>query len=1253
MPDELRLTLLGKPQLTLGGAPVIGFTYRKSLALLFYLAVTGRPHSRDTLIGLLWPETTEANARSNLRKTLTDLRRQVAPFLDITRHEIAFDPDSAYALDVAIFESGVADTSGPNLERLQAAVDLYRGDFLEGFYVRQAPGFEEWTLVQRARLRERALEALHALARYHSAQGASGRATAIDYTTRLLALEPWREDAQRQLMQLLALSGRRGAALVQYEVCRQMLETELGVEPGLETTRLYEQIRDGALGPEHPPLELQQRRPAAAALAPTLLHPEDVPEPDRLRFVAREGALAWLDAGLDAALNGQGQVVFVTGGPGRGKTALMHAFARRALEAHPDLLVAVGNCNAFSGVGDPYLPFRQALGALTGELKSALSREQARRLWSALPLAVQALLAHGPHLIDSLVPGPELLLRAAAVAPAEGDGWLRELTDWVERDRAKGTALEPSALLAQAADTLCAIADQRPLLLVLDDLHWSDTGSVSLLFHLGRQLAEQGRHPMLVVGGYRPAEISLGQPELGEGQHPLSQVLAEFGRYFGAASFDLAGLDETENRRFVDQVVDIEPNRLGERFRAGLYDRTRGHALFTVELLRAMQERGDLVLEGGAWVAGPSLDWGRLPTRVESVIAGRLGRLDEKHNEMLAIASVEGETFMAQVVAQVLNLPERQALRALSFELGRRHRLVSEAGEEKIGERYISRYRFAHALYQEYLYTGLSPGETRLLHRQIGTALEEVYGDYTDQIAVQLALHFAEAGVPEKAWFYYGRAGAAATRIYANAEAIDHYRRALEWADRSDVDTPDLIHFYTGLGRAHELNSEFERAVAVYEEMERVAQERGDPATELAALMARMIIQAVPSSVHDPTMAQSLGEKALAIARGLDDAAAEAKILWSLALAYFYGNRLTQATTCGERALALARQLDLRGQLAQTLNGLGSICYTFSGRIKQAQTALREAGSLWRELGNLPMLADSLSSSSIADFYAGDLHRALVLSQEAFEISTSISNTWGLSYSQWKLGLVFAELGEWSQAQHALLECTRLGWLAGFVSTQTYARADLAALYGDLGAVKRGLKTIQQAISAGDAHGHLLDRAPVLAVLAWLQLLDGNLEAAEEAIKAAQADPFPDTWRLYDITVHLADAEIALATGENERAAAVIERLLDDLRGFGVQVSIPYALHLLGRALVNLGQLEQARARWLEAREQATAMGSRRILWRILYALSQIEPDPAQVECLRAEARQVLTYIVDHIDAPDLRQSFLSQPEVQRVLEVT
>jgi predicted ATPase/DNA-binding SARP family transcriptional activator len=253
MDDGLQLTLLGKPEVRRNGVPVTGLVYQKSLALLCYLALTGRPHTRESLAGLLWGETTEANARGGLRKSLADLGQWVSPHLTITRRQVAFDRTRSYWLDVEVFERRVGEAMGmierdgaltdEEATRLAEAVELYQDGFLEGFHVRRAPAFEEWVLLARERIRLCALRALHALADHYTARGAY--AEGITYTGRLLAMVPEHEEAHRQMMSLLALSGQQGAALRQYRNCCRVLAEELGTEPEKETTALYEHIRDG------------------------------------------------------------------------------------------------------------------------------------------------------------------------------------------------------------------------------------------------------------------------------------------------------------------------------------------------------------------------------------------------------------------------------------------------------------------------------------------------------------------------------------------------------------------------------------------------------------------------------------------------------------------------------------------------------------------------------------------------------------------------------------------------------------------------------------------------------------------------------------------------------------------------------------------------------------------------------------------------------------------------------------------------
>lgn len=241
--SELRLSLLGQAAIHKDGLPVTGFKSSKAVALLCYLAITGQPMARTMLVGLLWSELGEANALMNLRHVLANLRELVGEHLVITRQTVAFQRERVYWLDVEAFERGVNSSS---LEELHAALTLYRGDFLAGLEVRQAPLFEAWRTEQQTRLRDLAVTALQTVA-----DQTDDPALAITYTRQLLLLAPWHEEAHRHLMELLARSGHLNAALAHYESCRQVLGEQLAVEPAPATTALYERLRTATQTPAY------------------------------------------------------------------------------------------------------------------------------------------------------------------------------------------------------------------------------------------------------------------------------------------------------------------------------------------------------------------------------------------------------------------------------------------------------------------------------------------------------------------------------------------------------------------------------------------------------------------------------------------------------------------------------------------------------------------------------------------------------------------------------------------------------------------------------------------------------------------------------------------------------------------------------------------------------------------------------------------------------------------------------------------
>ena len=765
--DELKITTLGGFSITLNNKPLSGLASRKVEALLVYLACTRVPHAREFLAEFLWEERPQGRSLSNLRVVLASLNKHLPGFFSISRDSVTFELDSNTRLDVWELENHLQAGS------LEEAVSIYKGDFLKGFYLRGAGGFERWVDSERIRLHQSILEALHQLVDRLLEENRWEEG--LNYTNRLLQMEPLDESAHRKLMRLLYFSGQRSAALAHFEYCRGLLENELGVTPEQGTVAIYQGIQSGTLPapcpetarflskPSRIPPFLERGLPAIAARHPL--------------FVARENELTALRESLDCLSERVGGLVFITGGAGRGKTALMNQFAIQASQSVPGLLVVKGSCNALSGMSDPYLPFREVINLLTGELEpswrsAVITPDQALRLWSALPEVIFALLDHCPDLIGSFV-NRERLLSYQPFMEAGREGWVDRLASIPEKKGGQEVS-EPSSLQHGFTTLLQYISNSFPLLVFLDDMQWADRASIDLFFHLSRRLAG---YRILVVCAYRPDEIASGRDG---SRHPLEKVLGELKRLYGDIWIDLGQTGDEEDRQFIEKYLDASPNRLGSDFRRSLFEHTRGHPLFTIELLREMEAREHLIQQDGFWQEGPSLDWELLPPKIEGIIEERVNRLDNRLAELLRVASVEGEQFTSQVVARVQNLEERTVENWLSKELGRNHRLVREIGLIQVGELYLNQYQFTHTMFHAYIYESLGNRERMLLHNDVGESLEILYWANTKQIAVQLARHFQQAGKPEQALPYLIQAGDNARALYALQEAENYYQQACQ-----------------------------------------------------------------------------------------------------------------------------------------------------------------------------------------------------------------------------------------------------------------------------------------------------------------------------------------------------------------------------------------------------------------------------------------------------------------------------------------
>jgi DNA-binding SARP family transcriptional activator/predicted ATPase len=1185
---RLSVRMLGPLQIVLDEEPATGFASDKVRALLAYLAMeTGQPHRREKLAGLLWPDWLEPSARANLRRALANLRQVIGdhqatpPYLHISRQTVQFNTASDAWIDVTAF-TGLLQARVPSPETVrqwEQAVELYRGDFLEGFSIADSPAFDEWVSLNREWLRRLVTEALHRLAAWH--EQAAQYERGLEHAWRQVEMDPCREQAHRQVMRLLALSGQRSAALTQYETCRRLLAEQLDVEPATETTNLYEQIRSGRLqtqAPDPPSL------PDHVASLPPFLE-EEAPHVEMPTFVAREQELVQLDRFLDLALTGQGRVVFVTGEAGSGKTALVQEFTRRAQEENPELVAVGGNCNAYTGIGDPYLPWREILGLLTGDVQAqwaagAMTGEHARHLWDTLPLTAQALVEAGPELIGTFVPPDALLERAvAATQQPERAAWLARLRALWEGQARGPTTTSPkqSDLFEQYTRVLHTLARQVPLVLVVDDLQWADLGSISLLFHLGRQLAGSR---ILLVGTYRPEEVAL---ERDSDRHPLEAVVHELRRRFG----DLAvNLDRAGRREFVEAVLDSEPNRLGVPFRQMLYRQTRGHPLSTIELLRGMQERGDLVQDReGRWVEGPALDWETLPARVEAAIAERIGRLAEPLQAALRVASVEGEDFTAEVVARVLDTDRRKMVHHLSNELDRRHRLVRAQAIERLGSRRVSRYRFRHYLFQKYLYDTLDEVERAYLHEDVGNALEELYSVQageraaiatpttaighvavtaataaTAALAVQLAWHFQEAGIPEKAIHYLHQAGERAVQLSAKEEGIEHLTRALELLlalpDSGDEKgrlerAGQELGLQLSLGRAYMTTDRtVTRMAKAYTRARELCHQMGRM-SELSGILGQLATTHYVRAEHGRAL--ELAEEAFSLAQQTGDPLLVALGHWRLAYVLFALGEFTEAQAHLEPMLAFYKP-----QYHHPL-------VLLSGSDAGASALAYDACCLW---------------------LLGYPEQALQKSEEAFALARALDHPFSLVEIVFFAGCLLSSMRRDAQAvKHDAEELTRLAsekLMPTWLGLGARYRGEALAI---LGQVQEGMAQMREGMAIDQSTGVGVYLSATLGALAEAQARASNAEEGLATLAEALGVVERTDERCWEAELHRLRGQLLLMQGDPAQAAASLH---DAERSFGRAIEVARRQQAKSwelRATTSLARLWQAQGRVDEARE--------------------------------------------------------------------
>lgn len=1219
----LEMRLLGQFDVRVDDQPV-EIPSRPAQSLLAYLALnSGKSQRREKLAGMLWPDSDESNARSNLRHALWRLRGTIGDDpLETDNLTVRFRVSQPYYLDVASLE---AQVEGQDMDGLIECVSAYQGELLPGFY-------EDWVSSERERLGalfDRRMQELLALL------VAERRwAAVLEWAEHWISRGTVPEQAFRALMRAHHAMGDAAGTAAAYQRLEDGLEKELGVGPSAQSSKLFEELKQAES-------ESQDMRPGLASTngiasgrgepalesSPAFLEQRD-DEPARTPIVGRGEELAAIDRWLEGALRGSGQPGLIIGEAGRGKTALLEEFSRLAESHHPTLLSSRGICDFYTGLKDPFLPFRQILSTLVGDVEAQwaagfISREQAERIWRASPVAVDALMEHGRDLI-----GPMVSRRAlqASVATWQSDQHQNRRSDFVmEQVDEQGGVQAPhrNRILEEYTDVIVGLASRRPLLIMLDDLHWIDPSSAALLVQIIKAIKSR---PVLLLGTYRPEEI---RPREDGQAHPMGEVLTLIKRLYGDVWLDLDDVSLKATRALVDSLVDSSPNRLGDRFRERLADVTAGHPLFITELLRDLKDRGNLVHdEQGRWVESRELNWGVIPARVEGVIEQRTNRLDPELREALSIASVQGDQFTAQVVAQVQGVDPGGLTRRLTRELERQHRLVQEIKSERIGDQAVSEFRFRHILIQRYYYQQLGEGELAYLHQATALALERLYGSDTEQVAHRLARHFAEAGMPERAVEYLVESGRQALRISASQEAVDLLGRALELLSEVDASQAPgplaAAQIWRYSGEAHYRLGDL---VQSRDDFERALQQLGEsmPGSR-GSLRLNLLLQAVQQVIHR-LLPVSLLRPGPEHGPRLREAAYIYKML---AEVYLFTNDILPTSFAALRALNTAERAGPCPELVRSYADMAAA---------MPLLRMRKLGALYRR--------HALQTASEVEDQAAEAYAHLATGYyEAGE------GNWGQARQSFGLANEFHDrAGDWNRlgigydllANVAILEgdidehrqfaqqLLALSERSGSLQHKTWALDNLSInelMAGGQAGLDRVLELAAESMELIEQYPAATEKMTVLAVLAEAHLQKENIGEARrtaDELKEMMTQSPPASFALWQNYIGLANIYLNLWEELGSKAPAELREkaawACKELRSFAAAYPIgrPRSEVLSGLREQLLGNETRARRRWEGGIQSAQLLGMPLEEAFGHYQLGRhLEKDPARSEHLRA-----------------------------------
>lgn len=966
---KISLSLLGAPRLEKDGRPVVVDT-RKAIALWSYLAVTGKAHARDTLATLLWPEYDQTRARASLRRTLSTLNKALDKYgLDIQREIIGIAADADIWVDINQFRQLLNDVErhGHTAEgtcpacqsHLKEAVELYQGDFMTGFSLRDSPGFDDWQFFQGEGLRRELSNALEKLAIIYSTQG--DYKSAIEYARRWLALDPLLEEAHRHLISLYAWSGQRNAALRQYRECVRILEEELGVPPLEETTLLYQAVLENDLPPKPTPASMDNNQ--ASNLVdekPVLTPPTMLPEKREQVYPLVGRQVQW-QLLIDAYRKSQyeGYFLILKGETGIGKTRLAQEFLNHVRTQDGITITGVCHEEETSLAYGPFLTgLRAALetqnrAARLGEIDSHWLSEAARLL--------PEIKIHYPQ----IPPVPTLAGPGAQSRFFEG---LRQVLLVILSGRSAGVFF-------------------------LDDLHWADAASLDLLTYLARRLR-----------GFNALILGTWNTDTAPQNHYLDRLIPKLQRDGKAAQIALPRLKEADISELVSSstLSGLEPK---ERLDQQLFDESEGLPFLAVEYLKA-------ILEGSQ--ATHAKEWD-LPTSVREVLRSRIASIDETARQLLGTAAIIGRAFDFNTLQEASGRSEVETVTGLEslLILGL---IVERGASEDLG---TVNYDFTHEKLRQVTLEETSLTRRRLLHRRVAEALVSLARRQPerDPIASLVAYHYQRGGDEAQAAVYYKLAGERARKLHANMDALAHFQAALalghsevaelhetmgdlytlqgeylaavaSYQKAAALCTPGcLARLEHKLGNLHHRLGDWELAECHYLAALELIEEDEDPAQlsplyadlsrtahrqnqpDQAMEMAHLALELAENTKNQAALAQAFNilgvlsrrqghpaqaiqhlTQSLELAETLSDPGVRVAALNNLALAYADNNQLEQAVTPTQNALEICIQIGDRHREAALHNNLADL-YHAAGQETNAMEELKKAVVIFAEIG--------------------------------------------------------------------------------------------------------------------------------------------------------------------------------------------------------------------------------------------------------------------------------------------------------------